>query len=160
MDILLYILSAVLILIGLAGTLLPALPGISLVYAGMFLAAWTGHFERIGWVTLTILGALSLFALAADFLAGLLGAKRVGASRWALIGAALGTLAGLFFGLVGVLLGPFVGAVLGELIAGGTLQRSTTIGLGTWIGLLFGTLAKVALAFTMLGVFTFALAIG
>jgi uncharacterized protein YqgC (DUF456 family) len=160
MEILLFVLAAVLILVGLAGTLLPALPGIPLVYAGMFLAAWADHFVHIGWVTLVVLGALCLIALALDFFASLVGAKRVGASGWALFGAALGTLAGLFFGLVGVLCGPFVGALGGELIAGGTVQRATTVGLGTWVGMLLGTLAKVALAFTMLGVFAVALLVG
>lgn len=160
MEILLFVLAAVLILVGLAGTLLPALPGIPLVYAGMFLAAWADHFQHIGRVTLVVLGALCLLALAIDFMASLMGAKRVGASGWALFGAALGTLGGLFFGLVGVLCGPFVGALGGELIAGGTLKRATTVGLGTWLGQLMGTLAKVALAFTMLGVFAVALLFG
>jgi len=157
MEIFLFIVAAILILIGLAGTLLPAIPGIPLMYAGMFLAAWADGFVHIGWVTLAVLGALSLLALAIDFLASMVGAKRVGASGWALFGAALGTVAGLFFGLIGVLFGPFVGALGGELIAGGTFNRATTVGLGTWLGLLVGTLTKVALAFTMLGVFGFAL---
>jgi len=155
-----YILAAVLILVGLAGTILPVLPGIPLVYAGMFLAAWTDHYNHIGAITLTVLGALCLFALAVDFLAGLLGAKRVGASGWALFGAAIGTLFGLFLGLFGVLVGPFAGAVGGELIAGSTLRKATHVGVGTWLGLLFGTLAKVALAFTMLGIFVLMLIFG
>lgn len=160
MEIALFVLAGLLIVAGLAGTLLPVLPGIPLMYAGMFLAAWTDHFEHVGTFTLVLLGALCLIALALDFLAGLLGAKRVGASGWALFGSAAGTIAGLFFGLVGVLVGPFAGAVAGELIAGGTLHRATSVGIGTWIGLLLGTLAKVGLAFTMLGVFALALLLG
>lgn len=160
MEIALFVLAGLLILIGLAGTLLPALPGIPLVYAGMFLAAWADHFQRIGWVTLVVLGALSLIALAIDFLASLVGAKRVGASGWALFGAALGTVVGLFFGLVGVLVAPFLGALAGELVAGGSLNRATSVGLGTWLGMMLGALVKVALAFTMLGVFAVALLLG
>ncbi len=156
-TILLYILSALLILIGIAGTIVPALPGVPLVFAGMLLAAWTGGFAEIGWPTLVLLGVLTVIAVIVDFIAGVLGAKRVGASGWALFGAALGTIVGMFLGLFGLLLGPFVGAVLGELIAGSTLHRSTVVGVGAWLGFLFGTVAKIALCFTMLGVFVVAL---
>lgn len=156
-EIILYALGAALILVGLAGTILPALPGVPLVFAGMLVAAWAGDFSLIGWPTLTILGVLTVIAVIVDFIAGVLGAKRVGASGWALVGAAVGTVVGLFLGLFGLLLGPFVGAVLGELIAGSNLKRSTTVGIGAWLGFLFGTLAKIALCFTMLGVFVFAL---
>lgn len=156
-EIVLYALAAALILVGLAGTILPALPGVPLVFAGMLVAAWAGDFVHIGWATLILLGVLTVLALLVDFLASILGARRVGASRWALFGAAIGTVVGLFFGLPGLLLGPFVGALLGELLAGGTLRQSTAVGLGAWLGFLFGTLAKIALCFTMLGVFALAL---
>ena len=155
-QIILYVLAALLIVVGIAGTILPALPGVPIVYAGMFIAAWAGDFHHIGWPTLTILGLLTAFALLVDLLAGLFGAKRVGASGWALFGAAAGTVIGLFFGILGLLLGPFVGALLGELIAGSNLRRSTTVGIGAWLGFVFGTLAKIALCFTMLGVFALA----
>ena len=122
----------------------------------MLLAAWAGDFAQIGWITLTVLGVLTGLAILVDLLAGLLGAKRVGASGWALFGAGAGTVVGLFFGIIGLILGPFAGAVLGELIAGSTLRRSTTVGVGAWLGFVFGTLAKIALCFTMLGVFALA----
>jgi uncharacterized protein YqgC (DUF456 family) len=155
-QILLYVLAALLIVIGIVGTIVPALPGVPVVYLGMFLAAWAGDFTQIGWVTLTVLGVLTALSLLVDLLASLLGAKRVGASGWALFGAAMGTLVGMFFGIPGLILGPFVGAVLGELIAGSTLRRSTVVGVGAWLGFVFGTLAKIALCFTMLGVFALA----
>lgn len=155
-QILLFVLAGTLILVGLAGTILPALPGVPLVFAGMLLAAWADHFRHVGPAALVVLGALSLLALAIDFAAGLLGAKRVGASSKAIWGAMIGTLAGLFFGLPGIVLGPFLGAVVGELLVGSHLQRAAHVGIGTWLGLLFGTLAKVALCFTMLGVFALA----
>jgi uncharacterized protein len=157
MTIALFIVAGLLIVVGLAGTILPALPGVPLVYAGMFLAAWVDQFQRVGGVTLTVLGVLCVIAIVVDFVASLLGAKRVGASGWALVGAAIGTLLGLFLGLPGLILGPFVGALAGEMIAGSTFKQATTVGVGTWLGLLFGTLAKVALAFTMVGVFVFSL---
>jgi len=160
LQIVLYVVAALLIAIGIAGTILPALPGVPLVFAGMLVAAWAGDFALIGWPTLVLLGVLTVLAVIVDFVAGILGAKRVGASGWALFGAAAGTVIGLFFGLLGLLLGPFVGALLGELIAGSNLRRSTTVGIGAWLGFVFGTLAKIALCFTMLGVFVFALLIG
>jgi len=157
---LLFILSAVLILAGLAGAVLPVLPGVPLVFAGMWLAAWTDHYQHIGLFTLLLLGTLALIALLIDFFASLLGAKRVGASTRALWGASLGALVGLFFGLPGLLLGPFLGALIGELSSGSKVEHATRVGIGTWLGLLFGTLAKLALCFTMLGVFVLAFVLG
>src|SRR3954463_13374040 len=155
-----FVLSGILIVIGMAGTVVPVLPGVPLVFAGMLLAAWADHFQHIGTFTLILLGTLALIALAIDFLAGLLGAKRVGASTRALWGATIGAIVGLFFGIPGLLLGPFCGAVIGELSSGSAMDHATRVGVGTWLGLLFGTLAKLALCFTMLGVFVFAFLLG
>lgn len=160
LQILLYVVAALLIAIGFLGTILPMLPGTPLVFAGMLLAAWVDHFQHVGAFTLIVLGILSLLALAVDFIAGVLGAKRVGASRLALFGAAIGTIVGIFFGLPGLLLGPFVGALIGELGAGGTVREATHVGVGAWIGFLFGAVFKLALTFTMLGVFALAFLIG
>ncbi|GAP66217.1 hypothetical protein MBSD_n1520 [Mizugakiibacter sediminis] len=157
MTIALFALAALLILLGLAGVVLPALPGVPLMFAGMLLAAWADGFRHVGALTLTVLGLLAVLALLVDFAAGALGAKRVGASGLALLGATLGTVVGLFFGIPGLLLGPFVGALLGELLAGGSVLRAANVGAGTWLGLLLGTLVKLALSFAMLGVFALAL---
>lgn len=157
MEIALYLLAAVMVVVGLFGTVLPALPGIPLMFAGMFLAAWNDDFVHVGPWTLGILGILCALAIAADVIASLLGAKRVGASAWALFGAAVGTLVGFFFSLPGLILGPFLGALAGELIAGSPLKRAAHVGVGTWLGMLVGTLVKVALAFAMIGVFALAL---
>ncbi|MBO9715604.1 MAG: DUF456 domain-containing protein [Pseudoxanthomonas sp.] len=151
-----YTLAAVLVLVGLAGVVLPALPGLPLVFAGMLLAAWAGDFQRIGAVPLVVLGLLTLLSLVADFIATAAGAKRVGAGPLAIWGAALGTLVGLFFGPVGLLAGPFLGAMLGELWHTRTLRRATHVGLATWLGLLLGTVLKLALAFAMVGLFVLA----
>ena len=151
-----WLLATLLIVAGLAGTVLPALPGIPLVFAGLLVGAWVDDFQRVGWVTLLVLGLLAVASLVIDFAATALGAKRVGASRKALIGAALGTLLGVFLGIPGLILGPFVGAVAGEMLSHGEWRRATSAGAGTWVGLLFGTLAKIALAFAMLGIFVFA----
>src|ERR1700742_248134 len=153
---LLFVLSAILILAGLAGTVVPILPGVPLVFAGMWLAAATDHYQHVGTVTLIVLGALTVFALLIDFIASIAGAKRVGASGRAIWGASIGMIVGIFFGFPGLLLGPFIGALVGELSSGSTMHQATRVGIGTWIGLLFGTLAKIALCFTMLGVFALA----
>lgn len=149
----LWIVAAALVVIGLAGTILPALPGVPLVFAGLVIAAWIGDFQKIGWPTLTILAVLTALAIAADFIATLLGAKRAGASRLALAGAAIGSIVGLFFGLLGIFVFPFVGAVVGELIARQRLNQAARVGVATWLGMLLGALAKLSLAITMLGVF-------
>jgi uncharacterized protein YqgC (DUF456 family) len=151
-----WLVAVLLIVAGLAGTVLPALPGIPLVFAGLVVGAWADDFERVGWVTLSVLGLLALASLAIDFAATAMGAKRVGATRKAILGAALGTLLGLFLGIPGLIVGPFIGAVVGEMLSHGEWRRATSAGVGTWVGLLFGTLSKIALAFAMLGVFVFA----
>lgn len=151
-----YLLAALLIVAGIVGTILPALPGVPLVFLGMLLTAWADGFRHVGTFTLVVLGVLTVFALGVDFVAGMAGAKRVGASRQALAGAMLGTLVGLFFGLPGLLLGPFVGALLGELAAGGGLRKATGVGIGAWLGFVVGTAAKLGVCFAMLGIFAFA----
>ncbi|KAB8180694.1 DUF456 family protein [Lysobacter maris] len=151
-----YILASVLIVIGIAGTVLPALPGVPLVFIGMLLAAWTGDFQQVGWMPLVALGALTVLSLLVDFAATAMGAKRVGASRLALIGAMIGTFAGLMFGFVGIFVGPFVGALVGELIDTRHMGKATRVGLGTWIGIVVGTVLKLGLAFAMLGLFLLA----
>ncbi len=151
-----YALAVILVLVGVAGVILPALPGLPLVFAGMLLAAWAGDFQQIGWVTLVVLGLLTLLSIAADLFATMVGAQRVGASRKALIGTVVGTFAGLFFMPVGLLAGPFVGALLGELWHSREIGQAAKVGLGTWLGILLGTVLKLGLAFAMLGLFAFA----
>lgn len=155
-----YVLAALMILLGLVGSVLPALPGAPLVFAGMLLAAWAGDFQHIGVWTCVLLGLLTAVAMLADFVASALGTRVAGASAWAFVGAGLGAVVGLLFGLPGLLLGPFAGAIVGELVATQNLQRSTRAGLGAAVGFVFGAIAKIALVFTMLGVFGLALLIG
>jgi len=148
-----YLLAIVLVIVGLAGTVLPVIPGTLLVFAGLFLAAWADGFARVGVMALVIIGVLGALAFVADFVASMLGAKRVGASPLALFGAALGGALGLFFGPAGVILGPFVGAVGGELIARGRLRQAGKVGLGTWLGLAAAAVLKVIIAFMMIATF-------
>ncbi len=156
-DILLYVLAAALVLVGLAGTLLPALPGVPILYAGLWLAAATDGYRHVGAGWLLAIAVVGILALLLDFVAGVLGAKRVGATPAALWGAAIGAFVGLYFGPLGLLLGPFIGALAGELLSGSSVLRSTHVGIGTWIGLLVGILAKLVLSFVMLAMFAFAM---
>lgn len=149
----LWVLAALLVVLGLAGTVLPGLPGTVLVYAGLLLGAWVDGFERVGGWTLAALGLLTALSFVADLATASLGAKRTGATRWAAAGAALGGAVGLFFGPAGILAGPFLGAVAGELVGARDLLRAGRAGLGAWLGFLLGTVARVGLAFAMVGLF-------
>ncbi len=153
----LWIASAALILIGLAGTVLPLLPGTLLVWGGVLLGAWIDDFARVSVGTVVLITVLAVLAWALDFVSGLMGAKRAGASKWALIGAAVGTVVGIFMGLVGVLFMPLVGAAIGEYWSQKNQQRAATVALATWLGLMVGMVAKVVLSFVMVGIFLVAL---
>jgi hypothetical protein len=156
-DTLLWLLSALLIVAGLAGTVLPALPGTALVLTGIVLGAWIDDFARVGPWTVGAIALLAALAWLLDYVAALLGAKRAGASRQALIGAALGTVAGLLAGIVGVLFLPLVGAAVGEYLARRDHRHAARVGVATWLGLMAGLIAKVVIAFVMVGVFVAAL---
>lgn len=156
---LLWILCAALIVAGLAGTVLPVLPGTVLVWGGIVLGAWIDDFQRVGTTTLVVITVLAALAWVLDYVAGLLGARRAGASRQALLGAAIGTVVGLFMGVVGVLFMPLVGAALGEYLAQKDQHRAVRVGVATWLGIMLGLLAKVVLAFVMVGLFIAALLI-
>ena len=159
MTIALWILAIVLIVVGVAGTVLPALPGAILVFAGVALAAWIDDFTRISGWTVGVLGVLTVIAWAVDYAAGVLGAKKAGASGLAIAGAAIGTLAGIFTGLWGLIFMPLVGAAIGEYLARRDAWHAGRVGVATWLGMLVGTVAKVAIVFLMVGVFIVALLI-
>jgi len=156
-DALWWALSGALILVGLAGTVLPALPGTALILAGIVLGAWIDGYTRVGWGTLSVVAVLAVLAWVLDYVAGLMGARRAGASRQALVGAALGTVAGVFTGLVGLLFMPLVGAAIGEYMARRDHQQAVRVGVSTWLGIMAGLAAKVVLGFVMVGVFVAAL---
>ena len=159
MTITLWILAITLIVTGMVGVVLPALPGTLLIFLGILLGAWIGHFVQISTWTVGVIGALMLVSFVCDYLAAVLGAKRLGASREAVIGAALGTVLGVFTGLWGLIFMPLVGAAIGEYLVLRDLQRAGEVGIATWVGLLIGTAVKIAIAFTMVGIFVAALLI-
>ncbi len=152
-----WILSAALIAVGLAGPVLPALPGTALVLAGIVLGAWIDDFSRVGGLAVGSVAVLAVVSWVLDYAAASWGAQRVGASRQAVTGAALGTVLGLFAGLVGVFIFPLVGAALGEWIARRDHAGALRVGAATWVGLMVGLVAKVVLSFMMIGIFLAAL---
>lgn len=151
-----FVLAALLVIAGLAGIVLPALPGPPLLFAGLLLAAWAEDFVYVGLPTLLILGAVALLTYVADFWATLFGAKRFGASKRAIIGAVIGSVVGIFLGFPAIFFGPFIGAVIGELLAARSLRQATRAGIGATIGLILGAAIKLALAFSMIGIFLLA----
>ncbi|MBD9537646.1 MAG: DUF456 domain-containing protein [Stenotrophomonas sp.] len=151
-----YTVAALLVLTGIAGIILPALPGVPLVFVGLLVAAWTEGFERVGWITLVVLGVLTVISIIIDVISTVIGAKKVGASRLALVGSAVGTVAGLFFMPIGLFVGPFLGALGGEYLHGRKLGQATKVGLGTWLGIVLGVAFKLGLAMTMVAVFAVA----
>ena len=153
MSIVLWTAAAVLVAIGFAGILLPALPGTILILLGLVLGAWADGFQRVSVPTLVVIGVIGLASYGVDFAAAALGAKKLGASKRAMAGAALGTILGLFFGIPGLIIGPFAGAVIGELTTNRDLKRAGRAGVAAWIGFAIGTAVKVGLAFLMIGIF-------
>ena len=158
--VLLWLAAILLVAVGIAGLILPAIPGALLILGGLVLAAWIEDFAFVGTGTLAFLTVLALLTYAVDFLAGILGARHFGASPRAMIGAAIGAVVGVFFGLPGLLLGPFVGAALGELSARRGMAAAGKAGVGATLGLVIGAAAKLALAFSMIAVFVAARFLG
>jgi uncharacterized protein YqgC (DUF456 family) len=147
------VIAILLVVGGLVGVVVPAVPGTILIFAGLLLAAWSDGFVRVGVPTMVLLGVLTVATYFVDVAMMAVGMKRLGTTKRAMAGAAVGTLAGLFFGLPGLIIGPFAGAMLGELTANANWRVAGRAGLAAWIGFLIGTLAKVGLAFTMVGIF-------
>jgi len=155
----LWIAVIALMALGLAGIVLPVLPGTVLIFGAILLAAWIDDFARISAWTVAIAALLTVISLVCDYVAAALGARRVGASRQAVIGAVIGTLLGIVSGLWGLIFMPLIGAAIGEYLVLRNLQRAGQVGIATWVGLLLGTAVKIAIAFTMLGIFIAALLI-
>ncbi|HET8725815.1 MAG TPA: DUF456 domain-containing protein [Anaeromyxobacteraceae bacterium] len=152
MSIALTVAGVVLLALGVAGLVLPVLPGAVLLVAGVVALAWAGGFQVIGWGTVAFAGLMGLLITAVDWAASVLGAKAFGASRWAVIGSAVGLVVGLFLGLPGIVLGPAVGALVFEYAKDPDFGRAAKAGAGALVGYLVGSVAKVMLAAVLLGV--------
>lgn len=152
-SLLLWIVSAILTVTGLAGLLLPVLPGAPLLFLGLLFGAWAEGFSYVGVWTLLILAVMAALTYVVEFAASILGVKKFGGSGRAMTGAALGGIVGLFLGLPGILLGPLVGAVIGELSLQRSLDQASRAGFGTVVGLEIGVAGKLAIGIAMIGLF-------
>ncbi|MBV5327536.1 MAG: DUF456 domain-containing protein [Chlorobium sp.] len=152
-SLVLWIISAILTFTGLAGLLLPLVPGAPLLFLGLLLGAWAEGFRYIGVRTLLLLAAMAALTYVVEFVASILGVKKYGGSRRAMVGAAVGGIVGIFFGIPGILLGPFVGAVIGELSLQRSLDEASRAGFGTVVGLAIGVAGKLAIGIAMIGIF-------
>jgi hypothetical protein len=149
MEIALYVVGFVAMAVGLAGLVLPVVPGSALIVAGAIAVAWAEDFTRVGWGTLAVTIVLGLVVWAVDFAASVLGAKAFGASRWSVVGAGVGVVVGLFLGPVGILLAPVVGAIAFEYARNPDFQRAAKAGVGAFVGFVLGSAVKLALGFAM-----------
>ena len=153
-HIIIFIISLLIIFGGFSGILFPIIPGTPLIWLGVFLYAVCDGFESIGWLLLLIFAVLTIISLALDYLGGVIGAKKFGATKWGLIGSVIGGIAGFFMGgIVGLIFGPFFGAVLLELIVGKDLTGAFKSGAGTLVGFIGGAIAKLAIGVIMIGIF-------
>jgi uncharacterized protein len=152
-SILLWVVAVLLVVLGLAGMLLPVLPGAPLLFLGLVVAAWAEDFQYVGLYTLLALAAMAGLSYLVEFMASVFGAKKFGGSRRAMAGAAIGGAIGLFLGLPGIILGPFLGAVLGELSLQRSLDQASRAGFGTVVGMAIGVAGKLAIGIAMIGVF-------
>lgn len=157
MNTALWILAVSMMLAGVAGAVLPVLPGMPLIFGGVLLAAWIDDFQRIGVPTIVAMGILAAIGMIVDYMASAATAKRAGASRLGVIGAAIGAIAGVFTGFWGLLFMPLVGAAIGEFIARRDMLRAGKVGVAAGLGLIIAAAMKLAIAFIMIGVFVAAL---
>lgn len=153
MTLLLWLLAIAMVAAGLAGLILPALPGAPVLFGGLVLAAWAEGFAYVGWKTLTVLALMAAATYVLDFLATMLGADRFGATWRGMAGAAAGAVLGLLWAPIGLVVGPFAGAAIGELTSRRTLKEASAAGLGATIGLVLGVACKVGVAMMMIGLF-------
>lgn len=153
-TVLLAILCSVLLLAGLAGIVLPILPGVPLAWLGFFVYAIGTGFDRISITTTVVFSILMVLTLVLDLVAPMLGASKYKASKLGILGSFVGLMAGVIaFGFWGIILGPFIGALLGELVARKQPEQAFKSALGTLLGFLAGSLIKIVVVLTMAGFF-------
>lgn len=152
-SLLLWIIGAILTFTGLAGLLLPLIPGAPLLFLGLLFGAWAEDFHFVGLWTLLALAGMAGLTYLVEFAATARGARKYGGSQRAMAGAVLGGLVGMAFGVPGILLGPIAGAVIGELSLQRTLDQASRAGFGTVVGMAIGVAGKLAIGIAMIGLF-------
>ena len=154
MELFWWLFAIVLFAIGLIGTVVPILPGTTIILAGAVIhRMMLGPEKSIGWPTIGVLVLLTLATYALDFLGSYFGAKYFGATKWGTLGAIIGALIGLFFGIIGLFFGPVIGAITGEFIAGKRMIAAGKAGWGSLLGNLAGMIGKLVIALAMITIF-------
>src|SRR5215468_5153717 len=154
MELFWWLLTIVLLAIGLIGTVVPILPGTTIILAAAIIHRLVlGAEKSIGWKTIVVLVLLTLLSYAFDFLGSYFGAKYFGATKWGAFGAILGALIGLFFGIIGLFIGPVIGAIAGEIIAGKRMIDAGRAGWGSLLGNIGAMVAKLTIALAMITIF-------
>jgi uncharacterized protein YqgC (DUF456 family) len=150
--------GSILMLLGLAGSILPILPGPPLSFIGLFLLAFSKHFSPPLTPTLVIiLAAVTILVIVMDYIVPLLGAKRYGASKWGVWGSVLGMVIGMFWSPFGMLAGAFIGAVVAEWLVGKKKGEALRAGWGVLMGTLFATTLRFGVSGMMTYYFVLAL---
>jgi uncharacterized protein len=151
--------TTILMLVGLLGTVVPMLPGTTVIWAAAvlhYVLMWWKPgvtLEAADWIMLGGLTLLTAISYVIDFFSGLIGAKWFGATRWGAIGGLIGGIVGLFFPPVGFFVGPLAGVLIGELLGGKELLPAGKSTWGTFLGTTAGIIARVILAIAMIAWF-------
>ena len=154
MELFWWLFTIVLFAVGLIGTVLPVIPGTTIILAAAIIhRMMLGAEKSIGWRSIAILLLLTLATYALDFLSGYFGAKYFGATKWGMFGAVIGALVGIVFGIIGLFIGPVIGAITGEFIAGKRLIDAGRAGWGSLLGNLGGMIGKFVIALVMITIF-------
>jgi len=154
MEVFWWLVAIVVMAIGLIGTVIPVVPGTTIILAAAVVhRVALGADRSLGWSALIAMLLLTLLTYAIDAAASYLGAKRFGATKWGLLGCAAGALLGLFFGFFGLFVGPVIGAIAGELIAGKEMMKAGRAGWGTFLGSIAGLIGKLFIGLIMIVIF-------
>jgi|SRR6187402_1078385 len=149
-----WVLTLVLMMVGLVGTVVPLLPGTTIILAAAILHRFLlGEAHSIGWWTLGGLVVLVLLSYGVELMSGSVGAKKFGATRWGAIGGLVGTIGGMFFGIPGIFVGPVVGVLAGELLGGRGLLPAGKSTWGTFLGTTAGMISNLIIGSIMIGWF-------
>jgi uncharacterized protein YqgC (DUF456 family) len=153
-EIILFAISLIMMIVGMAGIVVPVIPSIPLIWLGAFLYAIFTHFEKVTWTVLLVFALLTIFSIVLENLGNVYGAKRFGATRWGIMGSMVGTGVGFYLGgPVGLILGPIVGTIIFELIGGKGYRGALKSGLGNFVGFLGGSIVKILVGLTMISIF-------
>jgi uncharacterized protein YqgC (DUF456 family) len=154
MELFWWLFTLVLFAVGLIGSVLPAVPGATIILAAAVIhRIMLGAEKSIGWRGIVILVLLTLATYALDFLSGYFGARYFGATKWGTFGAIIGAIVGLFFGIIGLFIGPVIGAIAGEFFAGKRMIDAGRAGWGSLLGNLGGMIGKLVIALVMITIF-------